>query len=154
MTTDKFLKQYNLKTLSLATASTWMNALGYSYNKRKKCYYNDNHKKPENITYCNNHIHHYLNKIEPLTHRYIQMTKQQYIQYKSDNLIHQDLRGYDYTNDDGVEMVEHHVDDSPLFQSLQSELPFGGALSVHKPEDTKALIILGQDKCIYEQYKF
>ena len=36
-----------------------------------------------------------------------------------------------------VMMVEHHVDDTPKFQTDQSKLPFGGSLSVRKPRGSK-----------------
>jgi hypothetical protein len=51
----------------------------------------------------------------------------------------------------GIAMVRHHIDDAPKFQKDQSELQFGGSLSVCKPINEKPLIIFGQDECIYKQ---
>ena len=33
-------------------------------------------------------------------------------------------------------------------------LPFGGNLSVRRPPNKKSLIIVGQDKCIFQHYTF
>ena len=56
--------------------------------------------------------------------------------------------GYHYKQS-GVEMVEFHV-----FQSRCDSLPYGGNLSVRKPPNTKPLMILGKNKCIFKQYLF
>ena len=54
--------------------------------------------------------------------------------------------GYKYTNEDGVNMIEYHVDCCHLFQDrMNKETLFGGRLSVRKDPQEKALIMLGHD---------
>ena len=55
---------------------------------------------------------------------------------------------------EGQTMIEFHVDDHPMFTGMGSLHPFGGNLSVRMLLTEKALIIFGQDKCIYKQYLY
>ena len=50
-TTDDLLKENGLKTLSVPTVYRWLWKLGFKYKVRKKCYYVDMHKKPENVRF-------------------------------------------------------------------------------------------------------
>ena len=60
VTTKDILHKYGLTMLSKSTATRWLNQLGYTYCERKKCYYNDNHEKEENVNYRMKFIHTYL----------------------------------------------------------------------------------------------
>ena len=61
--------------------------------------------------------------------------------------------GYKYTNEDGVNMIEYHVDCCHLFQDrMNKETLFGERLNVHKDPQEKALIMFGHDECIFKQY--
>jgi hypothetical protein len=60
--------------------------------------------------------------------------------------------GYNYEDIAGGSYVEMHVDDHPFFQDEYNTLPFGGNLSVQKKPYEKAVIIIGQDECIFKQY--
>ena len=51
-------------------------------------------------------------------------------------------------------MVEYHVDTIDLYQERMKDTKFGGNLSVRKEANVRALIALGQDKCIFKQYLF
>lgn len=49
--------------------------------------------------------------------------------------------------------LEFHVDEHPSFsERCNRETIFGGHLSVRKPNDSKPLIMIGQDECIYKQF--
>jgi hypothetical protein len=64
------------------------------------------------------------------------------------------MDGYNYVNNQGQQMFEFHVDNHVHFQKVLSNLVFGASLLVRKPTSTKPLIIFGQDKCIFKQFKF
>jgi hypothetical protein len=68
--------------------------------------------------------------------------------------IHANIKGYKYTDTNRYNWIEYHVDDHPFFTLIQSELVFGGSLSVRKPTHLKPLIIFGQDECIFKQDTF
>ena len=56
--------------------------------------------------------------------------------------------GYSYTNEENVEMIEHHVDDVP--SNLMTS--FDVQKSVCAPSNTLPIIIIGQDECVFSQY--
>lgn len=61
--------------------------------------------------------------------------------------------GYKYTDEDGIEMVEYHVDSSYRFQDqMNTETEFGGKLSVRLEQHERPLIIFGHDECIFKQF--
>jgi hypothetical protein len=58
-----------------------------------------------------------------------------------------------YTKDNGINMVENHVDRCHLFQDrMNKETKFGGGLSMCKDSQEKALIMFGHDECIFKQF--
>ena len=61
--------------------------------------------------------------------------------------------GYKYTDKNGIDMVEYHVDSSYLFQDqMNKETEFGGKLSVRLEQHEHPLIIFGHDECIFKQF--
>ena len=62
--------------------------------------------------------------------------------------------GYEYTDDNGEQFMEFHVDDHEDFSDIGDTLPFGGGLSVRKNPALKPLLIFGQGECIFKQYTF
>jgi hypothetical protein len=64
--------------------------------------------------------------------------------------------GYNYVTDDGVAMVEYHIDTSicTLFEEQLCHLPLEGNLSVRRPISTNVVIFMGQDKAIFKQFLF
>jgi hypothetical protein len=148
------LSYYRIRYLCTRTVCKWMNKLGYSYCERKKCYYNDNHEKKEYIEYRNSFVKSYLDDLEINCHRYVQLTFARYQALVKEQKLHPNMKGHSYVNDQGVPMIEFHVDDHLFLQNVQSELLFGASLSVRKPTSCKPLIIFGQDECIFKQFKF
>ena len=147
-----FLQLYGLSTISIATMARWMHACGFRYKKREKHYFVDGHERPETIAYRPVFTRKYL-AYEVRAHRWIQVTLEE-----SNALVLSDKitagSGFGYKTDDGIDMVEYHVDASYVFDERLSLLPFGGNLSVRKPIDTKAVIFVGQDEAIFKQFLF
>lgn len=63
---------------------------------------------------------------------------------------------YFYTNTEGTEIVEQHVDDMYTYnnkENTKQSLPYigdyGGSLSLRLPEGARPRIFFGQDKAIY-----
>ena len=90
----------------------------------------DGHERPETIAYRPIFTNKFLS-FELRTHRWIQITKVNANLFESNSDIAENC-GFYYNTDDGVEMVEFHVDASYKFQDKIDELPFGGNLSVRK----------------------
>jgi hypothetical protein len=82
----------------MSTTWRWLRRLGFSYATRKKPFFVDGHERP--------------NKLEPRTHRWIQVRKGAVEKWKAEKRISEDdTRGYHNNSADNVEMVEFHVDD-------------------------------------------
>ena len=64
--------------------------------------------------------------------------------------------GFNYKTDDGINMVEYHVNSSYALDQRLSVLPFGGNLSVRKSVESRpAVIFVGQDEAsIFKQFLF
>ena len=152
VTTKDILQKYGLTMLSKSTATRWLNQLGYTYCERKKCYYNDNHEKEENVNYRMKFIHTYLFDYEFRAHRWIQLSEERVIELERTKEVDRS-NAYNFLNQDtNSTFYEFHVDDHDIFKTLLSDTAYGGHLSVRKRLDTKPIIILGQDECIFKQY--
>ena len=112
----------------------------------------DGHERPETIAYRPIFTNKYLS-FELRTHRWIQITKVDSKLLESNGDIAENC-GFYYNTDDGVEMVEYHVDASYKFQDKIDELPFGGNLSVRKNLESRPVMFIGQDEAIYIQFLF
>ena len=133
----------------------WLRRLGFSYDTRKKSFFVDGHERPNVVCRRNEFCLLYLSKLEPKTHRWIQVPKETVETWKTEKKISDDTRGYHYHSTDNVEMVEYHVDDYDLLHGVAEEMgfgAFGGNLSVRKPPDSKPLMIFGQDESVYNQF--
>ncbi len=136
--TIKLFKNYNLTCISPATTARWLEKPGFKYQKRKKGYYVDGHKKPATIEYQKAFVQRYLT-YERRAHHWIQITREESKEFKNKKIIPKDC-GYKYTNENGINMVEYHVDCCHLFQDrMNKETKFGGELSVWKDPQEKAL---------------
>ena len=60
--------------------------------------------------------------------------------------------GYHYITEEGIEMVEHHVDASEEFHFRMKDETYGGKLSVRMQPNEKPLMIIGHDESIFKQY--
>jgi hypothetical protein len=72
-TVEAFFKQNGLTKLNIPTVYRWIRKLGFKYQVREKCYYADNHQKPENQKHQKKFICRYR-KLEMRMYRWIQFT--------------------------------------------------------------------------------
>ena len=148
---DQMLADFSLKSLCLRTVQNWMTKLGFVYQPRRKTYYVDSHESEVNVKYRSKFIDRYFS-YELLSHRWYCITKQERDRLVKEGRVSSKL-GYSFMKDN-CEYFEYHVDDSPLFQEACKDVPFGGYLSVRKPENKKKIMMLGQDEVIMKQFLF
>ena len=153
-TTQQLLRDHGLTKLCTATVYRWLERLGFKYEPRRKCYYVDNHEKPETKFYRKKFNRRYLLH-ELRMHRWIQIESSKVRELQEAGVIQQDTDAYLYQDESGKDMVEYHVDTNPVFQDrMNAETRFGGRVSVRKDPLQKPLISVGQDECIFKQYLF
>ncbi|KAI2496104.1 hypothetical protein MHU86_18381 [Fragilaria crotonensis] len=122
--------------ISLSTTWRWLRRLGFSYDSRKKTFFVDGHERPNVVFHRNQFCKDYLSKLEPRCHRWIQVTKETVERWKHERLpsnMNANAKGYSYLSDDGIEMVEFHVDDHDFLHDVAKEMGcglMGGNLSV------------------------
>ena len=90
---------------------------------------------------------------EVRAHRWIQMTLEESKRMESLEQVPTN-RGYIYVNDNGIDMIEYHIDVSYHFEDKLAGCPFGGNLSTRKPIAAKLVIYVGQDEAIFKQFLF
>ena len=123
------LAEYGLKKLSLITVYRYMIILGMRYKTRRKGYYVDGHERPATIIYRNKFVKRYLQREQDMF-RWIQISKKESIEFETKGYIPIDS-GYKFINDEGIKMVEYHVDSHEKFQErMNEETSYGGQLSV------------------------
>jgi hypothetical protein len=97
---DCLLPSYLDLPISLTTTWRWLRRLGFHYDNRKKSFFVDGHERPDVVFYRNDFCSKYLSKLEPRTHRWIQVTKETVEKWKSERRILEDAeqteRGYTY----------------------------------------------------------
>ena len=112
----------------------------------------DGHEHEAQRIHRSKHTTEYLTVLESNTFRWIQMPIEEYAALPYKDEIHN--TGYTYTGEDGIPMIELHVDDHDNLQVYANEknCEFGGNTSVRM--SGKPIIILGQDECIFNQFLF
>ncbi|KAI2500095.1 hypothetical protein MHU86_14362 [Fragilaria crotonensis] len=114
--------------------------------------------RPNVVFHRNEFCTKYLSKLEPRTHRWIQVRRETVEKWKSEKRISDDVGGQGYSYQEqpsGKEMIEFHVDDFDFLHSVAEEMGFGmfgGNLSVRKPLGLKPLMIFGQDESVFNQF--
>jgi hypothetical protein len=111
---DSFLQRYGLKTLGITTIARWMYAVGFRFKKREKHYFVDGHERPETLAYRPVFTRKYLTN-EVRAHRWIQMTLEESKRMESLEQVPTNC-GYIYVDDDGIDMIEYHIDVSYHFE--------------------------------------
>ena len=149
---EAFLQSYGLSSLSISTMARWMHACGFRYKKHEKHYFVDGHEWPETIAYRPVFTMKYLGyKIR--AHRWLQITLVESNELELNGSITTNS-GFNYVADNGIDMVEYHVNATYEFDQRLHLLPFGGNLSVRKPIGSKMVIFVGQDEAIFKQFLF
>jgi len=155
---DCLLKHYTTSPISLSTAWRWIRRLGFSYDNRKKTFFVDGHERPNVVFHRNQFCKEYLAKLEPRCHRWIQVTKETvegWRREKKKSEFNENAKGYTYRSENGVEMIEFHVDDHDFLHGLAIEMGYGlygGNLSVRRPPGSKPLMLFGQDESVFNQF--
>jgi hypothetical protein len=152
---NQFLISINLKTFSLSTAYKYLTYLGYRFDNQKKSYYNDGHEKFEQIAYRKKFIEAYL-RYENNCYLWVQIPEDQAKMLEENN--NEPLMtgiAYEYLHE-SISMREYHVDCHPLLKGFVDEdnKHFGGNLSIRKHNETRPLIVVGQDESAYSQFSF
>ncbi len=89
-------------------------------------------------------------------HRWYQLSLDEALAYEKEGLLLPG-KGFRCKNEQGLEMVEIHMDEIPdnkLLTEINSKLKYGGNLSIHKQPDEKPVISFGRDECIFCQCIF
>ena len=146
------LRHYMAKPPSYMTVLRWVYYLGFKQDNFKKSYYVDGHEHPSQIAHRNKFTNQYLTDLEPRSHRWVQIPKDVYEATIASLPTRPLACGYEYEN----EMLEFHVDDHDCLQEYATHLwpEFGGTLSVRHPENSRPLIIFGQDESVFSQFSF
>ena len=144
----QLLKQYEIKPPS-----------GFARSSTQKTFYVNGHKHEEQKKHCSVFTTEYLSRLEPSSHRWIQIkkTRLEAIQEPLEEGANILQKGFTYTDpQSGTDMIEFHGDDHELLQQIANKkfVEIGSALSVRKPENVKPLIIFGQDESVYNQFAF
>jgi len=143
---DKLITQYISKPPSYITVLRWVKYLGFTRSTQQKSYYVDGHEHEAQKKHRSKFTSEYLTKLEPRSHRWVQMTVEQYssLQASLDKEEKILASGYQYKDTiTGVDMIEFHVDDHECIQKYADETcgAFGGNVSVRKPAEAKPVII-------------
>jgi len=127
----RVLNEYGLTHIDPTTVGRWMRKLGFVYEPRKKGYYVDGHEKPATVLYRKKFVTRYL-QYERQAHRWIQISLHDTQQLEEQCILAKNS-GYRYTDDEGNEMVEFHIDTCHVFEEkANNETEFGGWLSVRR----------------------
>ena len=136
--------------ISLSTIWHWLRRLGFLYNSRKKTFLVDGNKRPNVVFNRHQFCKDYLWKLEPRCHWWIYVTKVTVEWWKHERLpfnLNANANGYSNLSDNGIDMVEFHVNDHELLQDVPKEMGYslmGGNLSVREPESpSKPLVTNG-----------
>jgi hypothetical protein len=89
-------------------------------------------------------------------HRWYQKELKEALEFDKDSLLLPG-KGYRYKNEDGLDMVELHIDELPDSESLMrinKECHFGGNLSVRRRKKERPIFSFSQDECIIHQFIF
>ncbi len=96
-------------------------------------------------------VNRYL-QYECRTHQWIQITAAESMDLEKNGYI-QPNSGYRYSDENGNDMVELHVDTCNILEERANNITkFGGNLSVRKELEEKPLNMFGHDECIFKQY--
>jgi len=153
LTVEDILKENGLRTFTVRTMNDWMHKLKYKYSAKTKTYYVDGHENPDTVAYRKQYCTKYI-RDELRCFRWFQLCEEEVLklEQQSNGQFKKEI-GYKYNNSDGLTMFEFHVDDHESFATHCNLVTIhGGYLSVRKPPDSKPLIMIGQDECIFKQH--
>jgi hypothetical protein len=158
------LGSHRKASLNLLSVARYLEHLNYRYDVRKKAYYVDGHEQEDVVKDRMKSVKRYL-KDTLRCYEWVQVTKEQ-LQPLLDKAKKAKEEGKDkyllslkdahvYSDKNGVEMYEFHVDASKdLLQFVRPEnKKYGGNLSIRIPDGVKPLLRVGQDEALVHQYQ-
>lgn len=126
-----------------------MRLLGFKYEVRKKYYFVDGHEKEDTKRYHKKFVKKML-ELEKRMYRWIQISEKDADEYeKKYKLIKACGRSYTDASTNQT-MYEFHVDACEKFHELMEDNAFGGNLQFDFDHNTKPVIVLGHDECIFK----
>jgi hypothetical protein len=143
------------ETPSRSTVWEWLKHCGFRYKPRTKRFFVDTHESLPNQKYRKDQMARYL-KRERLMNRWYQLSLEEALAFEKEGLLLPG-KGFRYKNEQGLEMVEIHMDeitDNKLLTEINSKLKYSGNLSICKQPDEKLLTLFGHNGCIFHQYIF
>jgi hypothetical protein len=111
----------------MQTVFNWLHRLGFKYEPRRKNYYVDAHEKPKVKLYRAKFTKHYL-ELEKRMFCWVQLKESEAEELEIINTV----KGYSYLSDDGVQMIEYHVDDHDLLADRLHNWEETSACTFHK----------------------
>jgi hypothetical protein len=128
----------------------WLKLLGFVYDVRKKTFYVDGHEKAEQRFSRLLFSKKYLTELEPHMHCWVQLPHQEAHDMVNSGGMDKKwlLAGYEYQDEDDEEQIEFHVNSNDFLHTYASECIC--LEECHLCGETE--IILGQNKCIFNQY--
>jgi hypothetical protein len=112
LTSNEEKQMYKIsKDPSRSTIWEWMTHCGLKYKKRTQKFFVDTHESFPNWKYRKERTVRYL-KRECLMHRWYQIELKEALEFEKDGLLLPG-KGYRYKNEDGLGMVDLHVDELP-----------------------------------------
>ena len=117
------------ENISQSTIINWLNLFGYHHGTARKHFYNDTHEDPMTIADRWRFILRYLYRYEPRTHRWIRIPKADADVMRDKKCVPENA-GYEFTDQDGNDIVEFHVDDcKKILLGMNKSTKFGGEKS-------------------------
>jgi len=147
-TMDHFYYCFNFKNLSFTTVWRWMRHIGFTYDRRKKSFYVDGHERSDVLSKRKTFCWTYLQELEPKCKRWMRIMRS-LKEALGDALS--DRPCFEFIHD-GIQMCEYHTDDVEDIEEVSLNFPL--TTSVRVAPNTRPLIILGQDECVFSQHLF
>jgi len=148
-------KQYGFQNgaISRTTIYSWIRMLEFNYSLRKKQYFVDRHEdhKAHRSLYIQERLNGEIH--QPV---WVQILALEFKELQNDGTLSSTTKEYTYQNEDGMVMVEFHVDcdrGDKILQRLKSSL-YGGNFSVQRPQNNTKAILFGHDEAIMKQNQF
>jgi len=148
-TLDHFYNCFNLRNLSFTTTWRWMRFLGFAYDRCKKSFYVDGHERSDVVNDRKSFCQMHLKEHEPRCLRWVHINKSTMSEENADKL--KDRPAFEYQKH-GVPMLEFHVDDVEDIDDLTTNSQL--SMSVRAPPQSKKLMTIGQDECVFSQCLF
>jgi hypothetical protein len=145
-----------LTSVSLSTVYKYLRHLGYKHDQQKRIYLSDGHERPEQKAARTEFIQEYFAR-EKQSYVGAQISERDALQLESDPIspLLKDI-AFENTDEYGTKMREYHIDCHPKLANYidESNVQYGGNLSVRRDHGKRPLIIIGPDESAFAQQSF